>query len=86
MDCRMQAFFRHILIPGRKVRFYIHPADPVPGNDVEIPRRTVILGRISRCDEDPAFRKAVPSEGLELQELQHCRDQRLRDAVDLIKK
>ena len=83
-DGPVDAHFAGVFPPGGQVGLDVHPADAVQGDDVEIPDRLVVLGRIACRHDHPAGGHRLVAEGLALQKLQHGGGQRLGDAVDLV--
>ena len=81
---RVDAPLCRILRKCLKVLQNVQPLHAVQRHDVEIPDRTVVFRRIARAHEHKRVRQLVGAERLHLQELQHGRDQGLRDAVDLV--
>ena len=73
-----------IFTPHLEVRLNIYNLQSVKGSHVELPYRPVILGRISRSHDNPAFGNGMPSEHLVLKELKHRRTECLRHTVYLI--
>ena len=70
--------------PGGEIGLHVDALEAVPGGDVEIVRRAVVLGRVAGRNHDPPVGHAVASEDLVLQKLQHRGRQRFRHAVDLV--
>ena len=82
----MNACFDSIGAPGFKVGLDGDLAQSVEGHHVEIVHRSVVLGRIARTHHSPSVGNLMSSKSLELQKLQHRGIERLRHAVDLVKK
>ena len=83
-DGRVHLGLVGVFFPGREVGLDVDSLETVPGDDVELPDRVVVLGRVTGRDDDPAVGDLVHAEGLELQELQHGGREGLGDAVDLV--
>ena len=73
-----------VVLPHRQVRFDIHAAHAVKGNDVKIPDGLVVLRRVACRHDDPARRHSLIAKGLALQKLQHGGGKRFGHAVDLV--
>ncbi len=82
----MDALSTGIFLPHAVIYIDVDPFHAVKSHDVKIPHGLVVLRRISGCDNEKSIRHTVCPEGFVLQELQHCRRERLRDAVDLVEK
>ena len=83
-DCRMDVDAVRIIFPGFKVRFHLNFLDTIHRHDVEFTDRAVVFRWVSGCNDEPALRNLMISEGFALEKLQHGRSQRLRHAVDFI--
>ena len=83
---RMNLCLISIFLPNIIIFFHIYLLNPIQRHHVKIPYRLIILRRIARGNDNPAFRHLLVSECLALQELEHGRRQRLGYAVDLIDK
>ena len=73
-----------VFLPGVEVGLHVHPLEPIPGDDVELPDGVVIFRRVARRHHDPALRDLVAAENLVLQKLEHGGGQGLGHAVDLV--
>ncbi len=82
----MEALLPRILLPDSEVLLNVNTLYPVQRHYIEIPDRAVILRRIPGGGDEPALRKALVSECLALEKLQHHGSQCLGDAVDFIQK
>ena len=82
----MNACFDRIGAPGFKIGLDGDLAQSVEGHHVEIVHRSVVLGRIARTYHNPSVGNLMSPKSLELQKLQHRGIERLRHAVDLVKK
>ena len=83
-NCRMNMGAVCIIFPGFKVRFHFNLFDTIHRHDIEFTDRAVVLRRISGCNDEPALRNLMISEGFALEKLQHSRSKRLRYTIDLI--
>ena len=83
-DCPVDSDPVGILFPGGIILFNFDPLHTVQSNNIEIPDRPVVLGRVACRNDQEAVRYPVRTEGLVLEELQHGGRQCLGDTVDLI--
>ena len=81
---RMNSLLIGVFLPHIKVCLHIDLLDTVQSDHIEFPDGFVIFWRVACCDDHPAFRHLLVSEGFSLKELQHHRRQCFRYAVDLI--
>ena len=82
----MNSLLIGVFLPYIKVCLHIDLLDTVQSDHIEFPDGFVIFRRVACCDDYPAFRHLLVSEGFSLKELQHHRCQCFRYAVDLINK
>ena len=73
-----------VVLPDAQLRLNVDAPHAVQRDEVKFPHTLVVLRRVARRHNDPAFRHGLVAEGLALQKLQHRRGQRLADAVDLV--
>lgn len=83
-NCRVQAARMRIAPPDGIAFLDLQQPHTIHRGRVEEPRGLVVLRWISGSGDHPALRQAMRAELLALQQLEHGRHQRLRDAVDLI--
>ena len=83
---RMNSLLVGVFLPYIKVCLHINLLDTIQSDHIEFPDGFVIFRRVACCDDYPAFRHLLVSEGFSLKELQHHRCQCLGYTVDLINK
>ena len=81
----MNALFGCIALECSIFGLDIDLTQTVESNDVKLVHRLVVLGGISSAYDNPVIGYAMPPERLELQELQHRRIERFRNAINLVK-
>ena len=69
----MNSLLIGVFLPYIKVCLHIDLLDTVQSDHIEFPNGFVIFWRIACCDDHPAFRHLLVSEGFSLKELQHHR-------------
>ena len=70
---RMNSLLIGVFLPHIKVCLHIDLLDTVQSDHIEFPDGFVIFWRVACCDDYPAFRHLLVSEGFSLKELQHHR-------------
>ena len=70
---RMNSLLIGVFLPYIKVCLHIDLLDAVQSNHIKFPDGFVIFWRVACCDDYPAFRHLLVSEGFSLKELQHHR-------------
>ena len=70
---RMNSLLIGVFLPHIKVCLHIDLLDTVQSDHIEFPDGFVIFWRVACCDDHPAFRHLLVSEGFSLKELQHHR-------------